>query len=384
MKMHLSINIYIGIEMLLAMGILFATVFGMGDAVSLFFHVSFVVLVVAYLTFSSMKGVSVMLLLIVFCTALCVTLNCFISEEAYLSFSYIKKMLIFFSTLIYFCIAIDMRPSKNLLKMVKLVPVLSGGLLILNYLFGNVQKIGNAVSFGFHNPNFTAMWLLHLLLYAFIYIIQSKNIFAKLFYVVLAVWMAYFIVLTKCRSMVAAFLVFLIMYLLGLKKKNYRFKKGILFGFTILPIATVLIYLLVIDKTFINVLFRGIVSEGKGLDSRVIVWTEALSHFASNWLIGDYSGISDGLGVSQMHNTHLDVLASYGIVVFILFVKYMYDILKKANKRVTNRRNYIALCAFISILVGGCFEAAIFSGNTGLSFLTGGYLLMLNQGEETE
>ena len=37
---------------------------------------------------------------------------------------------------------------------------------------------------------------------------------------------------------------------------------------------------------------------------------------------------------------------------------------------------YVSLCAFLSVLLFGVFEAALFSGSTGLNYLTGAFLIL--------
>lgn len=80
--------------------------------------------------------------------------------------------------------------------------------------------------------------------------------------------------------------------------------------------------------------------------------------------------------MSQLHNTHLDVLCSYGIVPFLLFIKLLYkniiQILRKAN----TFYKYAAFTSFCAVLIMGTFEAAVVSGSMGLNLLTVGFIVL--------
>ena len=114
------------------------------------------------------------------------------------------------------------------------------------------------------------------------------------------------------------------------------------------------------------------------MTSRTVVWSPAIESLKSNFLLGDYYGISNGTGSSQMHNTHLDVLCSYGIMTFGLFLGSLYSACVRSEKFSSDFRNYCALAGFLSIVIMGTFEAGIVAGAMGLNFLTGGLLIIAN------
>ena len=68
----------------------------------------------------------------------------------------------------------------------------------------------------------------------------------------------------------------------------------------------------------------------------------------------------DGTGMSQMHITHLDVLCSYGIIPFCLFIYILRSIALTINSSSKTLEQYVSLCAFLSVLLFGVFEAALF------------------------
>lgn len=142
------------------------------------------------------------------------------------------------------------------------------------------------------------------------------------------------------------------------------------------PLIFVIVYMLVIDLDGINELFSFMVGEGKQLSSRVKIWKPALDAFRQSPLFGAYFQISDGTGESQMHNSHLDILVSYGVVAFAVFCYYIYSIMQ----RIKNRENYdqIAFIAFICTFLLGIGEAAIFSGGLGIYLHAGIFLAIAN------
>ena len=126
-----------------------------------------------------------------------------------------------------------------------------------------------------------------------------------------------------------------------------------------------------------NDFFSFLVEEGKDLDSRVIIWSSAVDVIKKSPVIGNYSNIIYSFEHNQMHNTHLDILASYGTIVFLLVVGFLFFIFVKMKNNVTTLIKSIALLGFISGLILGMGEAILFSG--GLSFyIIMGQLILLN------
>jgi hypothetical protein len=118
--------------------------------------------------------------------------------------------------------------------------------------------------------------------------------------------------------------------------------------------------------------------QGKGSATRMIVWGPALEIVEDNILFGDYYGISNGTGKSQMHNTHLDVIASYGFIPFLLFVLFLYKAVYGSSKNACTYFNKYSLWAFMSCFVSGIFEAVLVAGGLCVYILACGFLLLAN------
>lgn len=89
-------------------------------------------------------------------------------------------------------------------------------------------------------------------------------------------------------------------------------------------------------------------------------------------------GITIGSHVKIGANTYVDVLASYGVVPFILFIKILYGSVTSTMDRAYSFHKYASLCAFYAVLIMGTFEAAMVAGSMGLNLLTVGLLVLAN------
>ncbi|MBP1576223.1 MAG: hypothetical protein J6A68_01695, partial [Oscillospiraceae bacterium] len=82
--------------------------------------------------------------------------------------------------------------------------------------------------------------------------------------------------------------------------------------------------------------------------------------------------------VSQMHNTHLDLAASYGIPVMVFFCLLLTFYLYQREKNYSDKKSFFFLLGFICALMLGIFEAALVSGGMGIYLFMGIFLLLAN------
>ena len=159
-------------------------------------------------------------------------------------------------------------------------------------------------------------------------------------------------------------------------KKDIRISSKISFLLVLSPLIIAALYMTFIESGILEKWFAFMVKRGKTLDAREKMWMYAMSYYIRNPIIGSYNAISGGTGMSQLHNTHVDVLVSYGTLPFILFIAVLHhgvsQVLPKANT------NFARMCmfAFYAVLLQGSFEAALVSGGTGLYILSFGFLLL--------
>ena len=371
------------IEWLLVLGITTATVFHIPGMVSLLFAASFLVLLIMLIQYFGEKGVSYTLIFLCALSIIDVCINAIMSVGTSFSFSFFKKVIMFICTMTFFYAASEVKLKDYCYRFMVNVSALIGVIMIISYfLLGNKATIARGITLGFVNPNFASMWLVHAGLYLIYYAADTKILYRKITAGILCLLCLCLINLTLARSCLVGVAAFLFLMGMRLIDSKWIRSRTLLMLIAIVPLIVVFIYLNVVNEAWFHRTFRFIVSNGKKLNARLDIWQNALSHFYQNIITGDYSGLSSGRGVFQLHNTHIDVLCSYGLVSFCLFIKSYYDVMKKAADNTVDLKQYIALCGFITVLVVGCFEASIVAGSTGLYLLTGGLLFLANRQDE--
>ena len=169
-------------EILLAGLVFIFNLLEMSSAVSLSFSVSFVVLVV-YLVYRAITSkVDSMLLVLIIISGFNVLLNGGFNIDAVINFDYFKKLIFFWTSIIFFWLASKVTITQQTARIIKsIVFALSAFLLIDYYILGNRVMLGRYLTLNFTNPNFTAMWLLHLELFMVYYFFTTESMVEKVF-----------------------------------------------------------------------------------------------------------------------------------------------------------------------------------------------------------
>lgn len=236
------------------------------------------------------------------------------------------------------------------------------------------------LTLGFSNPNLAGMFLLNSFLYISLLVIvlysNYKRKYVCIPFIALAVSLVFLISLTKCRSSIVSVLAFLLLVAWDIiYKGNVKIKRWMVLVWTVFPIAFVFLYTNFISSFDLTMSFD---DASKSSTSRNVVWLPALKSLSENWILGDYYGISDGTGMSQMHNTHLDVWCSYGIVPFLFYLIFLYRIVMDSLSQTKSAIQRYSIYAFIVCFVSGTFEASLVAGGAGLYILSCGFLLLAN------
>ena len=377
-KLNFTYGMCVTIEVIIASTIAVLTALGQNRLVSLLFALSFIVafVFVALKVFEQNK-VNISIVLAVFCV-INVTLNG-LQENGIMNFDYFKKVIMFccFMFLVFYSIQEQEPVPDFLLKIIEFLPVIAGTFLVFSYYYmENTAVIAHGITLGFSNPNFTGMWLLHFFLYGVLFVLKAFKGGNKLrlLYIPILFIIYRLIGETGARSCQFGALSFFVFLLL----KSWIKNRPKLFSFVIVvfPIVFSLFYLAVVDEEWFHNTFSFLVSEGKNLTSRKKIWFSAFQQYQKHPLFGNYSGISNGTGQSQMHNTHVDVLCSYGILPFILFLNILYDRFLVSSHKVSSFYQTAVFSAFCAVIVAGSFEAAMVAGAMGLNLLTVGFLLL--------
>lgn len=382
----------IKLQYLAVVGIVVSQALGMNGVSSLLFTLTFAGTVCLWII-GAAKGISrtgALAVGIVLVSFVCVVLNALLSGSGG-SFPYYKKLVIFWASVLFFSAVCECEAEESVIRFVL---ALNGGLavfLILMYGLQNQQmhlfngNISDYLTFQFENPNLAGVFLSCICMTEIIGAVRSGEGWQRAAHILLAAAMARFVAETRSRNSLLSLALFAVALLLlgGSKRpwRGYRLGAG---GMAVLPLVFALAYLVLIPLPEVQKILGFFVGEGKKLTSRVGIWSFALEAFAHSPLIGAYSQISDGTGQSQMHNTHLDILASYGIVVLVMLCVLLYQILCRAGCRRMGAGNRVCLLAFAAVLLSGIGEAMLFSGGLGIYIYAGVFLLMANRDFEGE
>ncbi len=367
------------------LGIILTQVLQLDKLTSILFALTFVIVAFLWLKVSMKKitGLNKLGIAVIVISAYGVLMNAVVTGTP-LSVSYIKKAVIFsFSILFFVCadsITIN-EENKNMIK--KTVPYLSCFLIVMYVLFRDTmfyyyKFASRYLTFHFSNPNLVSIFLICMAIYMFIHTLAEQDKRKKIFYAVLTLVLSWFVVRTRSRTSLLVLILFyvqLAVYYFAPRFKIFCWKIYSA-AVAVLPLVFSLSYMAVIKSDFINTVFSFLVSIGKGLDSRVKMWTIALNGIKSSPWIGAYSQISNGTGRAQMHNVHLDIWASYGIIPLILMTVFLYMLLRNKVRRIKNIEEMVYFIAFTTVLLTGLGETTIFSGGLGVHFLAGMFLML--------
>lgn len=308
-------------------------------------------------------------------------------NNATFGFEYLKKLIMFIMALLFFQTAYRVRIDKEVCTFIgKIIDFLVLFLIAMYFLLGRQMHTLNGrytiyLTFRFTNPNMTAMFLVSLYMLKLRRIFVPGKWYVKLFHIVQLLLLAWFTMQTQSRNCLLVLAVYTVLtsWLTFRGHDNFRIKKGTAALFAVFPGMMVAVYMLIINTNWVQSIFSFLVAEGKKLNSRVAIWLRTLKILKNSPVFGAYYEISNGTGMSQMHNTHLDIAASYGVLVLvltcILLSKYLYQ-----RGRIYNSKGaFVYILAFACIILMGMGEAAVFSGGLGLYILAGIMLMLANE-----
>lgn len=366
-------------EVIISSIIAMATVLGYETVVSPLFAISFLIPLI-YVSCTVRSFPKELLMLMVLCL-----LHVLFNGMQYggmLGFDYLKKVIMFLSFIYLVYYAVDIRLCKAIyINLIKIAPVIAGVVMVVSYFYlGKTEVWGGGIILGFTNPNTAGMWLFHLILYGILYVLECPKKKIRLVYIPVIIALLRMLALTKTRSCYIA--LFFLAMLLCLRIFKIQANKFLCFVMLLLPLVYALIYINIAYSDWFQTKFAFMISEGKSLTSRVKIWKEAFEVIRNHFVLGDYYGISNGTGVSQLHNTHLDVLCSYGFIPFLLFIKILYKCTVQTIEKANTFYKYAAFASFCAVLIMGTFEASIVSGAMGLNLLTIGFLVLATVDEE--
>lgn len=363
---------------------------GLDALVSALFTLTFPLTVLLWLRSvrEKLTVLDLLALLTVFLAAVSVLLDA-LGAGAVLTVSYGKKLVMFAMTLLLFQAMYRFDGSADVAGLVKglgdILTLWFLGMYLLQRerMFYIGGRLSGYLTFGFTNPNLAAMVL------SCLYMLQGCRLFGterkrRAVHLGLAAVLMFFLWQTRSRNCLLAAAVFTVGWiLLALSKgKDLRFPGWLAAVVSLLPGLFVAGYLGLVSMEEVPEFVTFFLGEGKRLDSRMAVWGPALEALRDSPIIGAYCRISGGAGSSQMHNSHLDIAASYGVPVLVLSCLLLGAYLYQGGREYPDRERFCATLAFGCCLLLGLGEAAVFSGGLGI-YLFAGMFLLLAKGEET-
>lgn len=310
------------------------------------------------------------------------SLHVILLSPSYVSFDYYNKLIMFICFLLFIYLCSSIRVNKKIVVYILIINVLLSLLYIYFYKFGVQFDLWNYLTLNFTNPNLTGIFLSYSFMYVFLILTSRKELkygkYSFCVVVFLAVTLVLLTFLTGSRGAILTELCYVGFILIDkLMQGKLVAKKWIICIWSIVPMLFVIFYTakqgdfgvgsMLVDE-----------EQGKSSSTRMIVWGPALDIVEENIVFGDYCGISNGTGKSQMHNTHLDVIASYGLIPFLLFVLVLYKAVYSSSKNIYTNFNKYSLWAFMTCFVSGIFEAVLVAGGLCVYILACGFLLLAN------
>lgn len=361
---------------------------------SALFMVSFVV-VLAMLFFNMDRYTTsefALLVAVVILPFINVCINGFVNiDKSNISFNYFKKYIMYCAAIIYISLCSKICLNTQTRKFFKILTIiLSCSVIFLFFIKGDELYIYKGrktdyLVFNFGNPNTAGIYLTAMALTVLSVTSYINGAIKKAIVIVIGLFLCYLVTLTKCRNAEIVIMMFFIVKLFyGFKNhfaKRRIFPRWIIICVVFAPILFAVIYMSLIDNETVVEALKFLSSEGKGVDSREKIWRAAFAFFDNSPIFGAYSEISGGGGRSQMHNSHVDVLASYGILPFFLMLFYLSEILLHVNSEIKLSKQITFFIAFICMILIGCCEAVLFSGGI-LYIFAGCFLANIKQSDK--
>lgn len=370
-----------------AIGIIMAQTLDIKFLISLLFHSMIPLTAALWLCSITRKGIyklDCFIVGIIVIAGVNVVINVIMAGGSF-GFSYIKKYIFFSVALLFVQTAYKIRPTleqvRCLYEGVDILTIWFIGMFIIQGKNRNLINgiVSNYLTFRFDNPNLVAMFLLCLFMFQTIRLFKDKGK-ERIIHIAYAGILAFFIFKTESRNCELVMAAYLLTYgwLWFTKQKKLYVPKIVAIGVSIFPAIFFGLYMLLINSNFIQKVFGFLVGIGKELDSRVKIWQPGWDGFKSSPIFGAYYQISDGTGSGQMHNTHLDIGAAYGIFVLILVCVYVFTILYQNGRTYKEKQTFCYIIGWAAVLTIGMGEAALYNGGLGIYLFMGSFLLLAN------
>lgn len=376
---------------LAAAGIVMAQVLSAGSVASLLFMAAMALTLVLWLV-GAVKKLSQadLLLIVLLIIALANVLVRTVVARENPSFDYFKKYLMFACTLMYFASMCKIRFDRGTeLFMRRMNTLLVLFLIAMYFLRNRAVHVMNGIdtdylNFCFSNPNITGLFTGCIAMMELFSTGKAKKLSGKLFHGALFCIMTWFVYETRSRNSLIAVLLLVALYCwYGVRKeRQFQISRLVCAAAAVVPLPFALVYLFIVNSSTFRRIFSFMVSEGKDLTSRYSMWIGAMQKFLSSPVLGVYDQVSS----LQMHNSHVDTMTTYGLIVMLLLCVYLYLLMAQTGSRPVKKSQKLYLLGFMAAIFTGIGETAIYFGGLGIYVFVGAFLLLANQQypEETQ
>ena len=371
------IESFIKFELILAIAIVFFTLIGVASLVSLCFYASFLIMILLAVIMSNYRSQCKTFAIVTICFAFISVIISALFYKGFLTLNNLVFFLVFATLLIYMYILQIVEINRSLFVWImNWGMVFSACFPIAYYVLGIRTQKGDFISMNFSNSNLLGMWILQAVAFAFINSFWQKGFLKKGISIVLIILNIRLLLLSGTRNALLALVLGGLIVLLY-SYKNKKYSKALLVGVSVFPILFMVFYLYTFPFLSKNKFILNFITEGKGIDSRYDVWVATLYNLKGRFFTGSYFSLA-----GNVHNSHLVVLASYGIIVLILTVIFLYKTMSVANNQCETPFQKLCLVAFFITVFMGIGEGSLFSGAVGLYIPACIYLLLCRYNPE--
>lgn len=380
MKLKINDDTLIILVYILSCGMIVGQLMGIQMITSLSFALSFVVVSLIWAVhLDKMNVLDFLSVAIIFLSLLSAFITC-----RNFSVGYFYKWLMFSAVFMCFSSCLKIKIQETTIKALFGINFILSISCVLAYIirFDEAFYITNTgvryLKFDFYNPNSLALFLVGIVSTGMLYCaIYQVKLWKRICYISIFLFL---IIKTLSRTSLIAVLFFVAISVIFMRKKYYYLPKNGVFNLiiSVFPLLFAMVYLSLIGNVNQNGFLSVLISEGKELDSRQYVWKYAFELFEKSPVMGSYGYVTTTSEFSQMHNSHVDVLASYGIVVFVLVVLFLFIVLKESIRKSRETKRSLSVWAFIMCLMLGSGEAILFSGGLSFYLMVGQFLLFSN------
>lgn len=354
-------NKLIRLEFLLSIAIAVFTLWNKSNLVSLCFYCSFVVLLMATISVVNYRSqIKTMAIAIIVVSVFMIFVNSF-STGGSVNASNAVSFIVFASLLIF--IYVLFAANVNYYEVNWIMNwgiVFSACFPIAYYVFNIKTYYAGFLSMNFSNSNLLGMWLLQAAVLSAINVYWQKGLIKKIICVGLTILNINLILLSGTRNALLALMLGAFIALLYIHSRK-KYNNVILITVAALPIIFLIVYLTFYSAISNNAFLLKFMTGSKRIDARLAMWSATLYNLKGHYLTGSYFTLA-----GNVHNSHLVVLTSYGIVVLFMTIAYLYQVCSYANAQIETIFQRTCLTGFFITIFMGIGEGALFSGALGL------------------